>query len=312
MHIGRKPIAAVIGILVLCGLMLNLSATASAAEPTLQDVITAAKNAENAVQNIKIEYSVVGNPLGQDSAAKKLAHPERYKPATCVYFKKGNKERLEQVGYHASSPAEAARSTICYNGSITLYLESKDKNLGKVSAGRWHRLRTAFNPVSTFTIAGDKKLSEELSTMSAELVAGLHNVGGVSCRLVKVYKKTPKGTILRSYKAYLDPARNYAPVKVEKYWFNFLCLERTVETQQFTKVGSTYVASKAKCTVYNRPHKSSTSNAVLEIALTATSVKVNQGISDSTFELTFPPETRVWDDITRITYTIPTPELPEL
>ena len=283
--------------------------SAPASGPTLQSITTAVTDAEKAIQDIRIEFSCVATPLGEDSDAIKAKYPGRYKPATGVYTKKGDKERLEYLTYAPSSDTDKVPRTIVHDGSNTKLLTEKpdDRKVAKVSAGRWHALRSSFylNPVLTVSANGDKPLSAELATMDAELVDGTHDVGEISCRLVKLYKKSAKGTILRSFKVYLDPASGYAPVKVETYWYNFLCLERTIEVLETSTVNGVRVATTAKLTSYARPHKSKTSFPLYEKVLTATDVQVNQGVADSTFTLTFPPGTRVWDSTLELIYEIP-------
>ncbi len=306
MNISKTATTKTISLVVLCSaLILSFSATAFAEDPTLQDIKASVANAENAIQDIKIEYTCVRSPLGEDSAAKKLEHPGHYKPETGVYIKKGSKERLERSPYYARSTTERFEQTISCDGSVTrCLLDARGRKRALLGGGRWHGLRKWFNPVLTFSANGDKKLSEELSTMDAQLVAGLHDVSGTSCRLVKLYKNTGGETPLRSFNVYLDPARNYALVKVEKYWYDFQCLERTVEIQEFTKIGNTYIPAKAKCVTYNRPHKSQTTIAVCEQELTVNSIKLNEGIEDSTFVLTFPYGTKIWDNTLRMSYEI--------
>ena len=141
--------------------------------------------------------------------------------------------------------------------------------------------------------------------MDAELQEGSFTINEVSCKLVKLYKKTPKGTILRSFNVYLDPSSNYAPIKIEKYWYNFQCLERVVEVEELTEVGGVYIPQKAVCVIYNRPHGSQTSNAVTQQELTVSSIELNQGIADSVFEPTFAPGTKVWDSTLEVKYTVP-------
>jgi hypothetical protein len=146
--------------------------------------------------------------------------------------------------------------------------------------------------------------------MGAELEKDPCTVDGVSCQAIRLYKRLPSGTVLRSFKVYLDPARDYAVIRVEKYWYEFQCLERTVDVEELATVKGVYVATKAKCTTYRRPDNSTTSQPLYEKVLTATNVQVNSGISDSAFALDFPVGTRVWDSTLQIVYQVPEPESP--
>ena len=300
-----------LALVMLCGaLIMSIPTTASAEEPTLQSIVTEVSNAENSIQDIKIEYTCIRKPYGVDPNWQPSAnerYPGWWKQETGVWQQKGDKIRLDRTYYKTTSATEQIEESTAYNGTNTKYIEpvTKSLTLGKVNSGRWHGFRKWFNPVLALSATGDTKLSSELANMDAEIQEGSYTINRVSCKLVKLYKKTPKGTILRSFNVYLDPSSNYAPIKVEEYWNNFQCLERTVEVKELTKVGDVYVPTKAICITYNRPHASQTSNAVTQQELTTTNIKVNQGISDSAFELSFAPGTKVWDDTIAIKYIVP-------
>jgi hypothetical protein len=147
--------------------------------------------------------------------------------------------------------------------------------------------------------------------MDAEVVPGLVKSGEVDCQLVRLLVKTPKGTILRSFNVYLDPARGYAMIKAEKYWDNFVCLERVVEVTELTAFGGVYLPSRAKCTTYDRPDgKMPTSAAVSEQELTVTHTALNAGVGPSQFNLAFAPGVRVTDSTVGVTYTVSEPRMP--
>ena len=296
-------------------LIMSIPATASAEEPTLQSIITQISNAENSIQDLKIEYTCIRKPYGSkdrdltpDEQAKKERYPGWYKEETGAWQQKGNKVRLDRTHYRSTSATKQIEESTVYNGTITKHSESQ---LGLINSGRWHGLRTWFNPVLTLSATGDMKLSDELANMDAEFQEGSYTIDGVSCKLVKLYKKGNGGKLLRSFNVYLDPSSNYAPRKIEKYWYNFQCLERVVEVKELTKVGSVYVASKATCVTYDRPRGSKSSNPISEQELTVANIDVNQGIADSTFELSFRPGTKIWDDVVKIKYDIPVLE-PEI
>jgi len=315
MNLTRKTISAGMGLLTLCGVaILALPRTTLAEGPTLQDITAAVTKAESAVQDLRIEFTCVGKPLGQDSESLMSMYPGNCKPSTCVYVKKGDKERLDKLSYEPTSETEQRNATISFGGTRTHALRQigADQHIGQVMEGRWHAMRSVdyLNPTLTRSAQGDLPLSKELSTMGAELEKDPCTVDGVSCQAIRLYKRLPSGTVLRSFKVYLDPARDYAVIRVEKYWYEFQCLERTVDVEELATVKGVYVATKAKCTTYRRPDNSTTSQPLYEKVLTATNVQVNSGISDSAFALDFPVGTRVWDSTLQIVYQVPEPESP--
>jgi len=294
-------------LMILCIALLT-SSTANAGD-SLQDIISAVSTSESAIDDIKIEYTCIRKPYGADPNWQPSAnerYPGWWKQETGTWQQKGDKIRLDRTYYKTTSATTQVEESTTYDGTGTKHSESFAEILnGLVTAGRWHGFRKWFNPVLALSATGDTKLGSELANMNAEIQEGSYTINRVSCKLVKLYKKTPKGTILRSFNVYLDPSSNYAPIKVEEYWNNFQCLERTVEVKELTKVGDVYVPTKAICITYNRPHASQTSNAVTQQELTTTNIKVNQGISDSAFELSFAPGTKVWDDTIAIKYIVP-------
>jgi hypothetical protein len=301
---------------VICGAVLaGLSSAAMADDVTLSTIITAVQTQESAIQDLKIEYTAVRKPYGVDenwTVEQETHYPGFYMPESGVLTLKGNKIKLARTYYDTTSRVDQVTETIVYNGANTRSLlhSGRGPDFGVVSAGRWHGLRRWFNPLLAMSASGDMGLSAELATRDTE-IGGLVTVNNVECRLVKLYKKTPSGAVLRSYKVYLDPARNYALIKAEKYWNNFVCLENVVEVTQLTHVGNVYVPTKATCVRYNRPSgKSPTSNAVDTAELTATAATLNAGVSDSVFDLAFEPGTKVRDSVLGFSYIIDEPQMP--
>lgn len=310
MKTKRRLIVA--GLMILCGALLTSSTARAEGYVTREDVITAVKNAENAIQDLKIEYTCIRRPCGskgrkltKDEQAKVDKYPGWYKQETGVLQQNGSKLRLDWT-YYRSSVTKPRQQSIAYDGSKTLRSESRpDSSVqGVLSAGRSHNFRRWFNPVLTLSATGDNKLSDELGSKDADLAVEDHDVKGAACRLIKLYKENRKGNIVRSFNVYLDPDKNYAIRKVEKYWDEFLCLEQTVEVEEFTKAGGVYVPSKAVCVTYNRPRGSLTSEPVYEQELNVTGITLNKGIEVSVFELKFKAGARVWNSILEIGYTV--------
>lgn len=290
----------------LCGaLIMSFSAQVMAAEATLENIITSVKNNEKQIQDLKIEYTCVRKPFGVDESwsVDNEKYPGFFMPETGVLTIQGDKVKLERTYYESTSTSKQLQETISYDGSTTASVSTTSwgKNLGVVSAGRSHRIRHRFNPVLALSATGDFELSEELTNMDAKL-AGTYEVDGVSCILVKLFKITDAGTVLRSYNVFLDTNRNYAPHKIEKYWYNFQCLEKVVEIKEFTKIGDAFVPSKITYTNHVRPRGSKTSKASTVQELNVTNISINESIDGSRFDLTFGPDTRVWDDILNLKY----------
>lgn len=297
-------------LVMLCGALMSIPTTASAGEPTLQSIVTAVGNSESKIQDLKIEYTCIRKPYGVSKdwqPTGKEKYPGWWKQETGVLQQKGNKVRLDRTYYQTTSATTQLEKTLRYNGSTTSSSATKSHgaNQGILSAGRSHGFRKWFNPILTLSATGDSKLSSELNRANTEFVAGTYDVGGVSCELVKLYNKTPKGTILRSFNVYLDPDSNYAPRKIEKYWYNFKCLERVVEVKEVTKVGDVYVPTKAVCVTYVRPHNSLSSNPVTIQELNVTNIGINDSIADTDFELSFGQGDRVWNSILELNYVLP-------
>ena len=295
----------------------SLSSTVKPTDSTLQEIINVVKKTEDAIKDLSIEYTCVRIPYGSkgrdltpEEQAKMDKYPGWYKPETGTWRIKGDKIMLDRTFYHSQSDAKPLRHSISYDGKNTHILtEGLDgSSPGLISPERSHNFRTFFNPIRTLTATGDKKLSGELSSMDAELASGDYEVGGVPCKMVKLYQRHPnkKDFILRTYRLYLDPKVNYAPRKTERYWYDFECLENTVEVKEFTTVNGINVPSKAICISYNRPDVTKDSIPVSEQELNATGIKVNQdgGIADSVFDLKFAVGTKVWDERFEVNYTI--------
>ncbi len=315
MNVMKKTKFTAMSLMILCwGLVLSLAVAASADAPNLAEIASAVENSESAIQDLKIEYTCLRIPYG--SKGRKLTRAEKakmdkypgwYKQETGVWIQKGDKIKLERTYNFSASENVQITKTTCYDGSVTKVREHSESrpDLGLISKGRSHSFRRWFNPLLTFSATGDKNLSQELGDIDTELVSGSHEVKGKSCQLVKVYKNKTPTSCLRSYKVYLDPKSNCAPVKIEKYWNNFRCLEQTVEVTELTKVGDIYLATKARCVRYNKPAGSDNSYPVGEQELTVTNIELNEGVDDSEFELNFLPGTRIWNDILAVGYKIP-------
>ncbi len=315
MNVMKKTKFTAMSLMILCwGLVLSLAVAASADATNLAEIASAAESSESAIQDLKIEYTCLRIPYG--SKGRKLTRAEKakmdkfpgwYKQETGVWIQKGDKIKLERTYYFSTSETIQITKTKCYDGSVTKAREHSESrpDLGSITKGRSHSFRVWFNPLLTFSATGDKNLSQELGDIDTELVSGSHKVNGKSCQLVKVYKNKTPTSCLRSYKVYLDPKSNYAPVKVEKYWDNFRCLEHTVEATELTKVGDIYVATKARYVNYNKPAGSDKSYPVSEQELIVTKVELNEGVADSEFELKFFPGTRVWNAILELGYIVP-------
>lgn len=315
MNVMKKTKFTAMSLMILCwGLVLSFSAAASADAPALAEIASNVESSESAIQDLKIEYTCLRIPYG--SKGRKLTRAEKakmdkfpgwYKQETGVWIQKGDKIKLERTYYFSTSATVQITKTTCYDGFATKAREHSETrpDLGVISKGRSHSFRSWFNPLLTFSATGDKNLSRELGDIDTELVSGSHEVKGKSCQLVKVYKNKTPTSCLRSYKVYLDPKSNYAPVKIEKYWNNFRCLEQTVEVTELTKVDDVYIATKARYVNYDKPAHSDKSYPVSEQELTVTNVELNEGVADSEFELDFFPGTSVWNDILAIGYKIP-------
>lgn len=315
MNVMKKTKFTAMSLMILCwGLVLSFAAAAPADAPNLSAIASAAESSESAIQDLKIEYTCLripydskGRDLTRAEKAKMDKFPGWYKQETGVWIQKGDKIKLERTYYFSASATDEITKTKCYDGSVTKAREHSETrpDLGVITKGRSHSFRRWFNPLLTFSATGDKNLSQELGDIDTELVSGSHEVKGKSCQLVKVYKNKTPASCLRSYKVYLDPKSNYAPVKIEKYWNNFRCLEHTVEVTELTKVDDIYIATKARCVRYNKPSGSDKSYPVGEQELTVTNVEFNEGVADSEFELEFFPGTRVWNAILELGYIVP-------
>lgn len=315
MNVMKKAKFTAMSLMILCcGLVLSLAAAAPADAPNLAAIASAAESSESAIQDLKIEYTCLRIPYGSKGRnltraekAKMDKYPGWYKQETGVWIQKGDMIKLERTYYFSTSRTDEITKTMCYDGSVTKTREHSETrpDLGVISKGRSHSFRRWFNPLLTLSATGDKNLSVELGDIDTELVSGSHEVKGKSCQLVKVYKNKTPTSCLRSYKVYLDPKSDYAPIKIEKYWNNFRCLEQTVEVTELTEVGDVYLASKARCVRYNKPSGSDKSYPVGELELTVTNIELNEGVDDSEFELTFLPGTKVWNDILAVGYKIP-------
>lgn len=315
MNVTKKTKFTAMSLMILCwGLVLSLAVAASADAPNLVSIASSVESSESTIQDLKIEYTCLRIPYGSKGRdltraekAKMDKYPGWYKQETGVWIQKGDKIKLERNYYFSASETDEITKTMCYDGLVTKAREHSETrpDLGVISKGRSHSFRRWFNPLLTFSATGDKNLSQELGDIDTELVSGSHEVKGKSCQLVKVYKNKTPTSCLRSYKVYLDPKSNYAPVKIEKYWNNFRCLEQTVEVTELTKVGNIYLATKALYVNYNKPSRSDKSYPVSEQELTVTNIELNEGVADSEFELTFYPGTRVWNDIVAVGYKIP-------
>ncbi|MHC4154681.1 MAG: hypothetical protein ACYST6_07135 [Planctomycetota bacterium] len=276
--------------------------------PTLLRIIEAVKETEDRIKDLRIEYTCTRRPCGVQEDWTPSAdeeYPGRYKLETGVWTQKGEKVRLNRTYFDPTSTTKQIYLSLAYNGADTKRLEDRPEgpDFGLISAGRSHKFRTRFNPLLSFAATGDKKLSEELTAMDAELADGLHDVSDAACNLVRLYKKSSSGKrILRTFNVYLDPHQNYAVRKVEKYWYDFLCPERTVEVKEFTTIDGVPLASKVACVTYQRPHRSDTSYPLFEQQLDITSIQLNQGIQDSEFEIAFGKNVKVWDDVFKLRY----------
>jgi hypothetical protein len=244
--------------------------------------------------------------LTPEEQAKMDRAPGRYKPETGTWTIKGNKISLDRMVYQPRSDTKQLRRSISYDGKNTrILMESSDGSLpGLVIPGRSHRFRTFFNPVLTLTAVGDKKLSAELGSYESELDKEFHMVGDVRCNLVRLYKKNNKGNIAESYKLYLDPERNYALVRTEKYYKNFMCLSSVNEVKKFTTINDILIPAEASCVTYNITETGKDSAPVSERTLLVTNTKLNQpgGIDDTDYDLKFPEGTKVWDERFKVRY----------
>ncbi len=312
MNVMKKTKLTAISLMMLCmSLVLSFAVTASAGDPTLANIASAVENTENAIQDLKIEYTCIRRPFGADENWQPSAnerYPGWYKPETGVFIQKGNKIKLKRLLYPTTSATKQVEDIISYDGEITRH-QVHSPDIGLITSGRWHGLRRWFNPILTLSASGEKKLSQEIADVETELVAGLHNVNGKSCRLLKMYRKTATDTTLCSFNVYVDPNSGYAPVKIEKYIKDFQCLEQTVEIKEFTKSGNVYIPSKAKFVAYNLPRGSKVSVPVYEQELTVTNIDINEGVEDSVFDLTFAPGTRVWNGVAKFSFVVPKVEI---
>jgi outer membrane lipoprotein-sorting protein len=282
---------------VLAGVIFIGTPMMASGAPTIEEIATAVKNAEDSVQDLTIEYTAVRRPYGSKgrdltAAEQKRVnkYPGKYKASTGVFKIKGDKIRLDRTLYRSTSTTKTITDTIAYDGQTTVSQSTRIDN-GLVTAGLWHGFRAFINPWRALTVRGVMKLSEELKNMGANILPDLEEVNGTSCRVVKLYRKVG-ATVRRSYKAYLDPARNYAVVRVEEYWYDFEELSSVMQVNSFTRVNSLYIPEKALVVRY---HKSN-GKPHLEYEMEVTNISSNQNVSDSVFSPNFPVGTRVWHE----------------
>jgi hypothetical protein len=279
--------------------------TVFASEQDLAGIVTAVQASESRIQDMSIEYTCIRKPFGRSDVPND-GYPGWWKQQSGTLTVKGDKVKLER-SYFDSVTAKPLKQVLAYGGALTLNsCTTADSNdIGCCAEGRTHNFSSWFNPILALSVTGGKSFSAELLQMDAVLKPETANVNGVTCQVIELYRKTAKGTNLRSFKVYVDPSKDWAIRKVEKYWNNFKCLEKVMEIKEYTTTGGVLIPSKATYIEYERPHGKKTSTPVVEQELQVTNIKLNQQVPDSAFAVVFSPGTKVWNDILRMSYVIP-------
>jgi hypothetical protein len=305
-------------IAMLCGVIFASSSAFAEETVTLDQIVKAVRQNETQLKDCQISYTTTCKPYNADSRQltkaevdKMARYPGHYLPEEGVLKIKGEQIKLVCYPYMATSKVKKGEHILAYDGDIVRG-ETKEDKTGVVAKGRTHMFRFSFNPLLVYSATGDMSLSEELQTMKAELVAGLIDVDKTPCQVVKLYKMADNNFIVRSFKVYLDPARNFSLLKVEKFWFDFQCLERTMTVTGFTAGDGVYTPVKASQVRYARSYKTKTSQPVTERQLTVQATNSKAINSDDEFVLTYAPETTVWDDIIKESFKVKSEELEQI
>lgn len=284
--------------------------------PELEKIAATIEQAEDRIEDLHLEYTCTRQPAGSEGRELTEAEQEEmgrypgwYKPEIGVYQIKGGMIRIDRTRYETTSTDETIDETIVLDqyGTkvITEVPDSRTPHQAMVIPNRWHGLRNFFNPVLTSTSTGDFKLSEEIRGMDAELLPDQAVVNGVNCQVIKLTKRADSGAALRTFKVYLDPARDYSMVKSEKYWYDLQCLERVVEIKDYQEIDGVYIPTHAVNTNYNRPRNSKTSYPSNEQVLTVQQTNLNHGMANTNFAVDFAEGTKVQDGLLHMSYTIP-------